>query len=139
MLVPRQTRKCRCTWTKYHNRRRLMSTATAVPQTAKGLNDEAVAAEKVRIATELKLVEDKIAAVLAGTDPDTPALENDPTGLGANNVPAAVVVPPTPPAAPAELPEQRYEYQLCDEDGRPMGGKQVIVYRTEAEKLEKLI
>jgi hypothetical protein len=116
-----------------------MSTTTAVPQTAKGLNDEAVAAEKARIAAELKVVEDNIAAVLAGTDPDAPALENDPTGLVAKNAPVAAVIPPTPPAAPAELPEQRYEYQLCDEDGRPMGGKQVIVYRTEAEKLEKLI
>jgi hypothetical protein len=112
-----------------------MST-TAVPQTAKGLNDEAVTAEKARIAAELKSVEDKIAAVLAGDDPDAPALENDPTGLVAN-APTAVV-PPTPPAAPAELPEQRYEYQLCDEDGRPMGGKQVIVYRTPEELREKL-
>src|SRR5208282_1738652 len=115
-----------------------MSTTTAVPQTAKGLNDEAVAAEKARIAAELKIVEDKIAAVLAGTDPDAPVLENDPTGVGPAVPLVAVVVPPVP-AAPVVLPEQRYEYQLCDEDGRPMGGKQVIVYRTPEEFREKLI
>ena len=115
-----------------------MSTTTAAPQTAKGLNDEAMTAEKARIATELKIVEDKIAAVLSETDSDAPVLENDPTGVGPVVLPVAAVVLPVP-AAPVVLSEQRYEYQLCDDDGRPMGGKQVIVYRTPEEFREKLI
>jgi len=115
-----------------------MSTTTAVIQTAKGLNDEAVAAEQARIARELKEVEEKIAAVLAG-EPETSALEPDPSGVGQPNVPpVAASVLPVAPVAPVALPEQRYEYQLCDEDGRPMGGKQVIVYRTPEELREKL-
>jgi hypothetical protein len=113
-----------------------MSTTTVL--TAKGLNDEAVTAEKARIATELKLVEDKIATALAGTNPDAPALEDDPSGVG-SGLPSVAAVVPLVPAAPIVLSEQRYEYQLCDEDGRPMGGKQVIVYRTPEEFREKLI
>jgi hypothetical protein len=46
----------------------------------------------------------------------------------------AVVVPP----APVELPEQRYEYQPTDEQGRPLGGMQVIKYKTPDELAEKL-
>jgi hypothetical protein len=42
------------------------------------------------------------------------------------------------PAAPVELPEQRYEYQPADEQGRPIGGKQVIKYRTHDELIEQL-
>jgi hypothetical protein len=45
-----------------------------------------------------------------------------------------VVVPP----APAPLPELRYEYQPTDEKGNALGGKQVIVYRTNDELAEKL-
>jgi len=41
------------------------------------------------------------------------------------------------PVAP-ELPEQRYEYQPLDEQGRPLGGKQVIIYRTGQELADKL-
>ena len=110
---------------------------TTVPQTAKELNDEALAAAKAHIAAELKIVEDKITEVLARTDSDAPVLENDPAGV----VPVVPAVPAAPPepVAPVVLPEQRYEYQLCDDDGRPMGGKQVIVYRTPEEFREKLI
>jgi hypothetical protein len=69
----------------------------------------------------------------APTAPVPVQLESDPTGMQpAGPAPAA-------PAAPAELPEKRYEYFLKDDKGRPMGGKQVIVYRTEEEFREKLI
>jgi hypothetical protein len=44
----------------------------------------------------------------------------------------------TVPTVPMELPEQRYEYQPLDEQGRPLGGKQVIVYRTGQELADKL-
>lgn len=37
-----------------------------------------------------------------------------------------------------ELPEQRHEYQPTDELGRPLGGKQVIKYRTQEELVQKL-
>jgi hypothetical protein len=48
-----------------------------------------------------------------------------------------VVEPVAPPAPPVEV-EKRYEYQPTDEQGRPIGGKQVIVYKTEQELAEKL-
>jgi hypothetical protein len=38
-----------------------------------------------------------------------------------------------------QLPELRYEYQPQDKQGRPIGGKQVIVYRTEDELRQKLV
>ncbi len=47
-------------------------------------------------------------------------------------VPVQVVEPPPAPE------EQRYEYQPTDEQGRPMGGIQVVVYRTPDELAEKL-
>lgn len=34
--------------------------------------------------------------------------------------------------------EKRYEYQPTDEDGRPIGGRQVLKYRTQDELIEKL-
>lgn len=37
-----------------------------------------------------------------------------------------------------ELPEQRFEYQPTDEYGRPIGGKQVIVYKTPEELAQKM-
>lgn len=56
--------------------------------------------------------------------------------------PAAQVEPvtpvPEPVAAPAPEPEQRHEYQPTDELGRPLGGKQVIKYRTHDELVQKL-
>jgi hypothetical protein len=59
-------------------------------------------------------------------------LENDPTGV----TPAKSA--PTPDSK--VLPELRYEYQPKDPaTGRPVGGKQVIKYRTEQELREKLV
>lgn len=49
---------------------------------------------------------------------DAPTLEN---------------ITPEAPLAPIVLEEQRYEYQPTDEQGRPLGGKQVIKYRTQEE------
>lgn len=46
--------------------------------------------------------------------------------------------PITPIVEVVELPEKRYEYQPTDEQGRPLGGKQVIVYKTQDELVEKL-
>lgn len=61
---------------------------------------------------------------------------------------AAAIVPPAPavvapveapaPVAPAELPELRYEWQPTDDMDKPIGGVQVILYRTEAEKFQKM-
>lgn len=42
-------------------------------------------------------------------------------------------------AAPADQPELTYEYQPMDEFNRPMGGKQVIKYRTAEELTTKLV
>lgn len=50
-----------------------------------------------------------------------------------------VVVPaPEPVAAKPEVKEFRYEYQPKDEEGRPLGGKQVIVATSPEEALEKM-
>lgn len=43
----------------------------------------------------------------------------------------------TPPA-PIEIPEQSYIYQPTDENGRSIGGKQVLKYRTNDELIAKL-
>lgn len=58
-------------------------------------------------------------------------------------IPAEQVVPvvvETQPVVevPIELPELRYEYQPKDDQGRPVGGKQVIKYRTAEELGEKM-
>lgn len=42
------------------------------------------------------------------------------------------------PPAPVEEPEQTYVYQPTDETGRPLGGKQVIKYRTHDELVQKM-
>lgn len=61
--------------------------------------------------------------------------------------PAPVATPPTPapvaapvaaPAPVVEAPELTYEYQPMDEFNRPLGGKQVIKYRTSDELAQKL-
>jgi hypothetical protein len=52
-------------------------------------------------------------------------------------VPVGEVSVPTVALAPVE-PELRYEYQPTDDAGKPMGGKQVVVYRTPDELAEKL-
>jgi hypothetical protein len=60
----------------------------------------------------------------------------------APEAPAALEADPTTavePPAPVALPEKRYEYYLKDDSGRPMGGKQVIVYRTDEEFRDQLI
>lgn len=46
---------------------------------------------------------------------------------------------PITPIVEAPLPELRYEYQPRDEQGRPMGGKQVIIYKKPEELAEKLV
>jgi hypothetical protein len=69
---------------------------------------------------------------------ETIIIEETPAGAS----PAIVPTPaPTPVvAAPvAELPDQRYEYQPMDADGRPLGGKQVIIYKTPDELTTKLV
>jgi hypothetical protein len=54
-------------------------------------------------------------------------------------VAAPVAVQPVAQPAPvAELPEKIHEYQPVDRNGRPVGGKQVFKYRTDAELIEKL-
>jgi hypothetical protein len=47
------------------------------------------------------------------------------------------VVEPAAPAAEPVIPESRYEYQPTDEQGRPLGGKQVIKYTTQEDFAEK--
>jgi hypothetical protein len=54
-------------------------------------------------------------------------------------VEAVEPVAPVEPPALVELPEQRYEYQPTDDIGRPMGGKQVIKYKTQDELATKLV
>jgi hypothetical protein len=78
-------------------------------------------------------------------------LKNPPRNPVASSVPveetpaevAPVALPaPAPAPAPApvdEVPEKRYEWQPTDENDRPLGGRQVILYRTEQEKFDKVI
>ena len=55
-------------------------------------------------------------------------------------VPVAVepVVEPVEPVIPPVLVQKRYEYQPVDEHQRPLGGRQVILYNTQDELVEKL-
>jgi len=53
-------------------------------------------------------------------------------------VPAAPAVAPTPAPVVNELPEKRHTWQPTDENDKPIGGLQVIIYRTEQEKFEKM-
>src|SRR5580692_11658613 len=69
--------------------------------------------------------------------PETEVLEQDPTGVTPALPAPAAEVPAVVPPAP--LPDQRYEYQPADENGRPMGGRQVIVYKTMDELRDKLV
>lgn len=68
---------------------------------------------------------------------------NEPVNAAIENIPAAIiedttlVIEPVVPVVPA-LPELRYEFQPTDADGRPMGGKQVIIYRNPEELAYKL-
>lgn len=61
----------------------------------------------------------------------------DAANLAAGALPAVVAEPVVPPA-PVVIPELRYEYQPTDAEGRALGGKQVIKYRTTDELAEKL-
>jgi hypothetical protein len=67
--------------------------------------------------------------------PDLSAPEPpDPTiGLGLHLPPVETVVEPI-----VVVPELRYSYQPTDEQGRPLGGVQVIVYKTPDELADKL-
>lgn len=51
--------------------------------------------------------------------------------------PTPVVVAPIVPVPPAPLPELRYEYQPTDENGKKLGGVQVLTYRTNEELIAK--
>ena len=72
-------------------------------------------------------------------------LKNPPKNPVASTVPVEEVAPVTVPApvVPAPAPvveeEKRYEWQPTDENDRPIGGRQVILYRTEQEKFDKVI
>src|SRR5208283_3976088 len=77
-------------------------------------------------------------------------LKNPPKNPVAATTPVEEVAPATAPApetapvadpAPVvdEVPEQRYEWQPTDENDRPIGGRQVILYRTEQEKFDKIV
>lgn len=73
-------------------------------------------------------------------------LKNPPRNPVASAVPVeevpTTVAPVTVPAVavpPVEAPKQRYEWQPTDENDRPIGGRQVILYTTEQEKFDKVI
>jgi|GEM_PF-2397455 hypothetical protein len=69
-----------------------------------------------------------VPVVLEVEVPETPVAE-----VVAPVVPVVQAVPD--PLAPVQ---KRYEYQPVDEHNRPLGGKQVILYTTELELVEKL-
>ena len=62
-------------------------------------------------------------------------VDNNAVQDGESQVP---VVAETVAVAPVELPELRYVYQPKDEEGRPLGAKQVIKYKTSEELADKL-
>ena len=69
-----------------------------------------------------------------GADPVVPEVGETPIEV---EIPA--LAPASAPApVPAELPEQIYSWQPKDEHGRPMGGKQVVKYRTPEEFAQKM-
>lgn len=82
------------------------------------------------------------AASVAAPPAPVKELSHDPDKIVepvASVAPAPVVEPVVTPVAPlTELPEQRYEYQPEDEQGRPIGGRQVLLFKTEQELREKL-
>jgi len=83
----------------------------------------------------------KPSAAAIGTDP---ALSVPDEFSAVVENPAVVPTPapapePVAPPTPVELPELRYEYQPTDEQGRPIGGRQVIKYRTQDEFRDKMI
>jgi hypothetical protein len=73
-----------------------------------------------------------------GEEPSaTPASSFDPSF---DEIPAAPApaVPAPAPVAETEGEEKVHSYQPVDRNGRPVGGKQVFKYRTDAELIEKL-
>ncbi len=75
----------------------------------------------------------------AEQDPSMPDRTAD--GKPLVETPAVVVsieAPVVETPASVELPEQRYTWQPTDENDRPIGGAQVILYRTEQEKFQKM-
>lgn len=83
----------------------------------------------------------------AEQDPSMPGRPTVAVPSTAGAMPPAGEVPAVVPAIIAEIPavlpavevsEQRYEWQPTDDMGKPMGGRQVILYRTEQEKFEKM-
>ena len=82
---------------------------------------------------------------IKAVDAMSPAAILDPeTGLPmgapvAPEVPVVVETPvaPVPPVLPPVVPEQRYEWQPTDANGKSMGGKQVITYKNQEELIQK--
>ena len=83
---------------------------------------------------------------IKAVDAMSPAAILDPeTGLPmgapvAPEVPVVVetpVAPVLPPVPPPVVPEQRYEWQPTDANGKSMGGKQVITYKNQEELIQK--
>ena len=85
---------------------------------------------------------------IKAVDAMSPAAILDPeTGLpmGAPVAPEVPVVVETPvapvapvaPVLPPVVPEQRYEWQPTDANGKSMGGKQVITYKNQEELIQK--
>jgi uncharacterized protein (DUF1697 family) len=74
-------------------------------------------------------------------DPSMPdRASQPPIRRTAEHVSVAPVAPvAVAPVAPVEQPELTYEYQPMDEFNRPLGGKQVLKYRTPDELTKKLV
>lgn len=53
-------------------------------------------------------------------------------------IPGEVVPTPAPVVEPAAPVQQRYEWQPTDENDKPIGGRQVILYTTPEDKFEKM-
>ena len=73
------------------------------------------------------------------TEPEV--LEQDPTILAPIEQVVAPIEPEVAPSEPVVPPapvEKRHTYQPTDEQGRALGGPQVIVYTTEQELVEKM-
>src|ERR1039458_4155518 len=75
-------------------------------------------------------------------DPSMPARPAAVQTSVRDRAPAPIAVEPVAavaPVVPVVLPEQTYSWQPLDEHSRPMGGLQVIKYRTEQEKFDRVI
>lgn len=92
-------------------------------------------------------VQPVVAAVATSPEEQDPSMPGIPTVAAPTTslAPVVTTVAPAPvitevvvPAVTVELPEKRHEWQPTDENGKPIGGLQVIVYRTEQEKFDKM-